>query len=55
MDLYYPKRPDVPTYKNLLKSAELSGVNIIESYNLSRIVGKIEVFLVTLRPGEQTS
>ena len=38
VDLYYPKRPDVPTYKSLLKSAELSGVNIIDSYNLSRVV-----------------
>ena len=35
VDLYYPKRPDIPTYKSLLKSAELSGVNIIDSYNLS--------------------
>ena len=51
VDLYYPKRPDVPTYKSLLKSAELSGVNIIDSYNLSRVVDNtvdmhIEVTLV---------
>ena len=44
VDLFYPKRPKRTIFENLLKSAELSGVNVIDSYDLqnySQIIDSI--------------